>query len=84
MQPEIQPNVRYVVTKSSNDGTFEVGDHIKLLENGEIACIEAKGWIDKADVPEAIKGMECEIDKVWVDAQKLKLTKQLQELNQNA
>jgi hypothetical protein len=78
---EMLPNIRYVVTKTSDDGTFEVGDHIKLLENGEIACIEAKGWIDAEDVPEATKGMECEIDQDYIDRQKARLTAELEALN---
>ena len=55
--------VLYVVTKESDDGTFEVGDLIQLLKDGGILCRQARGWIDAEDVPEAIKGMEYEVMK---------------------
>ena len=64
--------MRYIVTKESDDGTFEVGDHIWLNADGSISCMEACGWIDADDVAEAEKGMEIEIDQEWVDRQKKK------------
>ena len=64
---------RYVVTKPSDDGTFEVGDHIYMTSDGAISCIEAQGWIDACDVPEAIRGMDIEIDVEWIKRQKKKL-----------
>lgn len=73
--------VRYIVTKSSDDETFEVGDHITLAEDGSINCREAQGWIDALDVEEATKGMEFEIDKVWYETKKSNLLKELELLN---
>lgn len=58
--------VKYIVTKESDDGTFKVGEHIMFNKDMTISCFEAQGWIEKEDVPEAIKGMECEIDKEWL------------------
>jgi hypothetical protein len=72
---------RYIVTKSSDDGTFDVGDHINLLEDGCIICQEAEGWIAPNDVEEAMKGMVCEIDKEWIERRKEKITKELENLN---
>jgi hypothetical protein len=63
----MESNVRYIVTKASDDTTFKVGDHIKLLSDGAILCIEAKGWIDASDVPTATQGIEYEADKEWVE-----------------
>jgi hypothetical protein len=63
----MEPNVKYIVTKASDDTTFKVGDHIKLLSDGAILCIEAKGWIDSSDVATAIEGMEYEVDKEWIE-----------------
>lgn len=71
-------DARYIVTKASDDGTFQVGDHIKIYSNGDIGCFETQGWIDSEDVPEVTKGMEYEIDTEWVDRKlkKLELEKQ--------
>lgn len=51
-----------MVTKASKGKTFLAGDHIRLLENGDVICQEAHGWIDKEDVPAATKGMEFDLD----------------------
>ena len=72
---------RYVVTKASDDGTFCVGDHITINKGGSINCREAQGWIDACDVPEAIKGMEVEIDREWVEMRRKKLQEELAELD---
>lgn len=53
----------YIVTKESDDGTFQVGDHISFYLDGSIVCKEACGWIDKNEVFEATKGMEIELDE---------------------
>lgn len=34
---------RYEVTKASDDGTFEIGDHVTLHEDGSVLCREAQG-----------------------------------------
>ncbi len=57
---------RYVVTKPSDDGTFEAGDRLSLNEDGSISNYNVRGWIDAKDVVEATKGMEVEVDKAWV------------------
>ena len=69
---------RYVVTKESQDGTFQIGDHIKYEEDGSISCLEAQGWIEADDVPRAIIGMEAVPDREWIEKRKKKL---LYELN---
>lgn len=62
----MEPGKRYKVTKASDDGTFEVGDHVWLNDDGSINCLEANGWIDACDVPFATKGMVVGIDQEWV------------------
>lgn len=62
-----------MITKASDDETFLVGDHIKLNTDLTISCIEAKGWIEAADVDKATKGMEVEIDKDYIARCKKKL-----------
>ena len=37
----------YTVTKSSTDGTFQMGDIIWLSENGDMNDAKAKGWLSK-------------------------------------
>lgn len=66
-------NKRAIVTKESDDGTFEVGDHIIFYENGDIGCIEGQGWISAENVPSATAGMEYRPDSEWLEKQKQKL-----------
>lgn len=63
------PGMRYIVTKASDDGTFQVGDHIWLDSDGTVCCVEAAGWIEAEDVPEATAGMEYEPDRAWAKRQ---------------
>lgn len=70
----------YIVTKGSDDGTFEVGDHITILEDGDILHREAGGWLDSSDVKESIKGMEIQVDKEWVKKKKAALMQKLVEV----
>jgi hypothetical protein len=58
---------RYIITKPSDDGTFEVGDRIIFEDNGDISCIEAQGWIKAADVRDVMCGAEYEIDRAYRD-----------------
>lgn len=39
----------YTVTKSSTDGTFEVGDIIWLSENDDLNSVKGKGWLLKEE-----------------------------------
>ena len=80
-ETEMEVGKRYVVTKPSDDGTFEIGDHISMNADGSINDLEAQGWIDSCDVDEATKGMEVEIDKQWVEQRKKKLLEELASLN---
>jgi len=54
--------IPYVVTRGSDDGTFKDGDHICLQRNGDLSCREAGGWLNAADVPDVIQGMQCKAD----------------------
>jgi hypothetical protein len=68
---------RRIVTKASDDGTFEVGDHLYFDEDGTIGHVEAGGWIEVEDVPESIKGMESKPDLDYVRRRKAKLLEEL-------
>jgi hypothetical protein len=75
---------RYIVTKASDDGTFEVGDHIRLLDDGKLLCQEACGWICPEEVEIATKGMEVQIDKEWTNKQREILIEKLSKLESEA
>ena len=81
MEEQMEVGKRYVVTKASEDGTFEIGDHISMNADGSINNREAQGWIDACDVAEATKGMEVEIDQQWIEQRKKKLLKELAALD---
>ena len=61
----LEPGIHYIVTKGSDDGTFEIGDHI-WLERDLIHCREAQGWIAPEDTAEAMRGVEVAVDKQWL------------------
>ena len=65
MTPTLEAGVRYVVTKGSDDGTLDVGDHI-WLERDLIHCREAQGWIAPEDTAEAMQGVEVAVDSNWL------------------
>lgn len=77
----MKEGVWYVVTKGSDDETLLEGDHIKLLPTGELLCKEAKGRIEKKDVPESMKGLEYEIDKAAIARMEAKIRKLQGELD---
>lgn len=81
----MKPNIPYIVTKASDDGTFEVGDHIKLETNGEIgiSCLEAAfGWIPEHETVDITKGMEVKVDVQRLEILKKRLLKELRELEE--
>lgn len=71
---------RYVVTKASKNGEFQVGDHIELCEDGDVLNREAHGWMPAEDLAEATQGMELGIDVTWAASQRAKLERQLASL----
>lgn len=72
---------RYIVTRGSDDGTFEIGDHINVTADGSIICLEAQGWIDACDAVNAAKGMTVEIDHEWITMRKNQLRAELEALD---
>lgn len=71
----------YVVTKESDDGTFEVGDRISLQADGDIICNEVGWCVDAKYVNDAIQGMEIEVDQEWVEKRRKQLLKELEALD---
>ena len=70
----------YVVTKPSDDGTFEVGYHISLCSDGAVACKEAQGWIDADEASEAMSGVEVKVDAEWLASKRSRLLADLDKL----
>lgn len=77
---EMRVGLRYIVTKASRDGEFEVGDRIWLLDDGCIMNKQASAWMPTADVAEATRGMEIEPDADWASAKRAELERRLHEL----
>jgi len=61
----LEPGIHYIVTKGSDDGTLEVGDHI-WLEDNLVHCREGQGWLTLADTEEAMRGVEVTVDSNWL------------------
>jgi hypothetical protein len=81
MTPEqMQVGVRYIVTHPSVDGEFEAGDKIMLCADGTIENRQAEGWMEAADVPDATRGMTCEIDAEWIERKRARLLAELARL----
>lgn len=72
----------YVVTKGSDDGTFEVGDHITPCRDGSIGCKEAEGWIESEDAEKAMRGVEVKVDAKWLARRKARLLADLAKLEE--
>lgn len=70
----------YVVTKGSDDGTFEVGDHITPCFDGAIGCREAAGWIDGEDAEKAMRGVEVKVDVEWLARRITRLLADLEQM----
>jgi hypothetical protein len=77
----LMPNTRYIVTKSSDDETFIIGDQITLNEEGVILNHTARGWIDAKEVADAMFGLEVKIDKDYYETLKINLENQLMRIN---
>lgn len=75
MTDEMKPNIRYIVTKASEDKTFRTGDKVRLLEDGDI--LTTHGWIEAEKVASATLGWEIEVDKEWQAARIAKLQAEL-------
>lgn len=73
---------RYRVTKRSKHGEFQVGDLVRLLDDGCVSNVKACGWIEAEDVPAATKGWEIELDREWLAKRRADLEAQLAEVAQ--
>jgi hypothetical protein len=74
---EMKTGVPYIVTRGSDDGSFEVGDQITLMKDGSLSNLQADGWLEPAEVAEAIAGMECEADSARIQRRKESLLRQI-------
>lgn len=79
---DMRVGLRYIVVEPSACGEFQIGDHIRVLDDGAILNMEAGGWIPKEYVEVATENMVVELDKKWISCEKIKLKKKLQYLNE--
>jgi hypothetical protein len=77
---QMQVGVRYIVTHPSVDMEFQAGDKIMLCADGSIENVQAEGWMEAQDVPEATRGMQCEIDTAYIERKRAKLLAELAQL----
>jgi 2-keto-4-pentenoate hydratase/2-oxohepta-3-ene-1,7-dioic acid hydratase in catechol pathway len=77
---QMQVGVRYIVTHPSNDMEFQAGDKIMLCADGSIENVQAEGWMEAHDVPEATRGMHCEIDTAYIERKRARLLAELARL----
>lgn len=67
----------HIVTKESDDGSFQVGDQITLLEDGSMINRQAEGWLEAEDLADATAGMACEVDSARIQQRKDALLRRL-------
>ena len=67
----------YLVTKESDDGSFQVGDQITLTIDGSVSNTQAEGWLEAEDLVDATAGMECEVDRARLQRRKESLLRRL-------
>ena len=78
MDIKMQVGLPYIVTKGTPCGTYQVGDHLCLYENGSVGCREAHGWQEKEDHAELVKaGLEVEVDRQSLERRIARLNEQL-------
>jgi hypothetical protein len=68
---------RYIVTKASKNREFQVGDKIKLCDDGSILNLKVAGLMPAEDVAEATFGMTVKLDLQWYKDQRQKLIAKL-------
>lgn len=69
----------YIVTKASDDGTFQIGDRISLNYKGDVHFLGTSQIIEAKNLEQTTKGMEYRIDTKWIDyrLERLKQTEQI-------
>jgi hypothetical protein len=67
---EMKKGLRYIVTSViEDDGTFEIGDHLKVEDNGDVLNGEARGWIEEKYAPEAMKNIDVDLDCAFYESE---------------
>lgn len=77
---DMQVGVRYVVTRESKNGEFQVGDRVWIEDDDSIMCPAAHGWMPAEHVVDATEGWAIEVDENWAAARSAKLERQLEAL----
>lgn len=76
---EMKTGVPYIVTRESDDGSFQIGEKIRRLATGEVVN-DQTWWPSKHNPSRAVIGMECEVDRHRIQQRKEKLLRRLAEL----
>ena len=74
---DMRVDTPYLVTKESDDGSFQVGDQITLTIDGSVSNTQAEGWLEAEDLVDATAGMECEVDRARLQRRKESLLRRL-------
>lgn len=74
---DMKVDTPYLVTKESDDGSFQAGDQITLTIDGSVSNIQAEGWLEAEDLVDATAGMECEVDRARLQRRKESLLRRL-------
>ena len=74
---DMKVDTPYLVTKESDDGSFQAGDQITLTIDGSVSNIQAEGWLEAEDLEDATAGMECEVDRARLQRRKESLLRRL-------
>jgi hypothetical protein len=77
----MQLGVVYVVTQSSTNGEFLVGERVRLMDNGDIMNISIGGWITSENVDAATEGMFLKVDEEWLSTKRKYIQEQLELLD---
>ena len=72
---DAEKNIRYVISKGSACETFQKGDHIKVLDNGDVLCREGMGWQDAEAITDLLGKVEIIIDKEEIANLKIKISR---------
>lgn len=80
---KLEHGIHYIVTKGSNDETFRIGDHIWLLENGDVMVKEGQGWINGSVVTKELEEIEVQIDYEYAKRKLNKLQAEVNELKKS-
>ena len=76
----MQVGMRYIVTRASEHGEFQIGDRVQMLAEGAILNQQGAAWMAAEDVPMATRGWAIEPDAEWAKARRAALDRKRAEI----